>query len=65
MNWGREGFTRARRQHPAEYVQCPILTTFVFCFDVTRPPFDDVRVRQAFAMTFDRASSLPSVLAQN
>jgi oligopeptide transport system substrate-binding protein len=58
LNWGREGFELARRRHLSEYNQNPLFTTFIYCFDTTRPPFDDVRVRQAFAMTNDRAQAL-------
>ncbi len=54
LNWSREGFETARRRHLDEYGQCPLATTFIYCFDARCPPFDDVRVRQAFAMTFDR-----------
>ena len=54
MNWDREGFAAARRRHHSEYGQCPLFTTFIYCFDTTRPPFNDVRVRQAFAMALDR-----------
>ncbi len=48
----------ARRRHLGEYNQNPLFTTFIYCFNVTRPPFDDIRVRQAFAMTCDRAQAL-------
>ncbi len=32
----------------------PVLGTYFLRFNVTRPPFDDVRVRQALAMTIDK-----------
>lgn len=54
LNWSRDGFETARRLHLSEYKQCPLFTTFIYCFDTRRPPFDDIRVRQAFAMTVDR-----------
>ncbi len=54
LNWTREGFAWARRRHPDEYWQYPLFTTYINCFDTRRPPFDDARVRQALAMTFDR-----------
>ncbi len=38
-----------RRLHRAE-----ALTVSYFAFDTTRPPFDDQRVRRAFAVTLDR-----------
>jgi ABC-type oligopeptide transport system substrate-binding subunit len=45
---------RLRQRHPEEYICRPrFATTYIF-FDVTRPPFDDPRVRRAFAMAVDR-----------
>jgi ABC-type oligopeptide transport system substrate-binding subunit/DNA-binding SARP family transcriptional activator len=44
----------ARRQHPGEYVSFPILSTLHVGFDVSRPPFDDPRVRRAFVQAVDR-----------
>jgi oligopeptide transport system substrate-binding protein len=43
-----------RRQFAAEYVSAPWLFTLYLGFDVSRPPFDDVRARQALAMAADR-----------
>jgi oligopeptide transport system substrate-binding protein len=44
----------ARQRHASEYISTPLLeTTFIF-FDVHRAPFDDRRVRQAFARAVDR-----------
>ncbi|MCP4210007.1 MAG: AAA family ATPase [Halieaceae bacterium] len=54
LNWIRADFELARRRHLPEYVQNPLFTTFIYAFDTRRPPFHDRRVRQAFAMTFDR-----------
>lgn len=45
---------RARQRHAGEYVSGAFLNTFFVGFDVTRPPFDDPRVRRAFAMAIDR-----------
>jgi oligopeptide transport system substrate-binding protein len=45
---------RARLQGAGEYVSVPLLTTFFVGFDTNRPPFDDVRVRRAFALAVDR-----------
>ena len=45
---------RARQQHTGEYVSAPWLQTLYVGFDVTRSPFDDVRVRRAFVMATDR-----------
>jgi len=39
--------------HPDLVSGVSLCTDFVV-FDVTRPPFDDVKVRQAFSMAFDR-----------
>lgn len=46
----------ARQQHAEEYVSLPSLETCYLVFDVNRPPFNDVRVRQAFALATDRAT---------
>jgi len=45
---------RARHRHAGEYVSVPTLTTFYVEFDVSRPPFDDPRVRRAFVLATDR-----------
>ncbi|MGB3716790.1 MAG: ABC transporter substrate-binding protein, partial [Candidatus Promineifilaceae bacterium] len=45
---------RARQRHANEYVSVPWLQTTFIRFDKSRPPFDDLRVRQAFVMAFDR-----------
>jgi oligopeptide transport system substrate-binding protein len=39
--------------HPDVYSGVSLCTDYVV-FDVTQPPFDDVKVRQAFTMAFDR-----------
>jgi ABC-type oligopeptide transport system substrate-binding subunit len=46
----------ARQRHAEEYVSLPNLETCYLVFDATRPPFDDVRVRQAFALATDRTA---------
>ena len=43
-----------RQRHAGEYVSVPSLHTAYVGFDVTRPPFDDVRVRRAFVLATDR-----------
>jgi oligopeptide transport system substrate-binding protein len=58
LNWSRAGFETARRRHLAEYAQSPLFTTFGFCFDTRRPPFDDRRLRQAFAMSFEQTQAI-------
>jgi oligopeptide transport system substrate-binding protein len=44
----------ARRQHADEYFSMPNLFVFYIGFDLTRPPFDDQRVRRAFVHAVDR-----------
>jgi ABC-type oligopeptide transport system substrate-binding subunit len=45
---------RARQRHAGEYRSLPGLHTLYVGFGVTRPPFDDLRVRQAFALAVDK-----------
>jgi oligopeptide transport system substrate-binding protein len=45
---------RARQRYAGEYVSGPRLSIDFIGFDVSRPPFDDRRVRQAFALATDR-----------
>jgi oligopeptide transport system substrate-binding protein len=46
---------RVLREARPGYVRvAPYLTCNYFSFNMTRPPFDDVRVRQALAMAYDR-----------
>jgi ABC-type transport system substrate-binding protein len=45
---------RARRLHADEYVSTPIPWTTYLAFDAGSPPFDDRRVRRAFALATDR-----------
>jgi ABC-type transport system substrate-binding protein len=44
-----------RQRYAGEYISFPLLNTFYVGFDVRRPPFSDVRVRQAFVLATDRA----------
>jgi oligopeptide transport system substrate-binding protein len=52
----------ARRQHPEEYMPAPALFTWYAGFNVSRPPFDDRRVRQAFVLATDRGRLINVVL---
>lgn len=45
----------ARQQHAGGYLTGPVLSTTYVGFNVTRPPFADVRVRRALTMAVDRA----------
>ncbi len=45
---------RIRRQFAAEYLSAPWLYTIYVGFVTSRPPFDDVRLRRAFALAADR-----------
>jgi ABC-type oligopeptide transport system substrate-binding subunit/tetratricopeptide (TPR) repeat protein len=45
---------RARQRHAEEFVSAPSLLTFYVGFDVDQRPFDDPRVRRAFALATDR-----------
>jgi ABC-type oligopeptide transport system substrate-binding subunit/DNA-binding SARP family transcriptional activator len=50
-----------QQRHADEYLAGPGLHTRYIAFDVTRPPFDDVRVRQALAMVIDRETLFETV----
>jgi oligopeptide transport system substrate-binding protein len=54
---------RARRQYAGEYVSAPESATHYVGFDVNRPPFDDPRVRKAFAMATDKTALVNLVLS--
>jgi ABC-type oligopeptide transport system substrate-binding subunit len=45
---------RARRRYAGEYISAPLLSTLYAALNVSRPPFDDVRVRRAFVLAVDR-----------
>jgi ABC-type oligopeptide transport system substrate-binding subunit len=45
---------RAREGHADEYVSSPELSTYFVSFDVGRTPFQDSRVRRAFALAIDK-----------
>lgn len=45
---------QARQQFAGDYASLPSLYTDFVTFDVTRPPFQDTRVRQALALALDK-----------
>jgi ABC-type oligopeptide transport system substrate-binding subunit/tetratricopeptide (TPR) repeat protein len=47
-------WARARQRYAGEYISGPWLSTDFIGFDVSRPPFDDRRVRRAFTLATDR-----------
>jgi ABC-type transport system substrate-binding protein len=51
-----QGADRLREEHVEEHVSFPGLTVGYVGFDLSRPPFNDVRVRRAFALAIDRES---------
>jgi ABC-type oligopeptide transport system substrate-binding subunit/class 3 adenylate cyclase len=52
-----------RRRHAAEYMTASQAATDWIGFDVTRPPFDDARVRRAFAQAIDRDALANRILS--
>jgi oligopeptide transport system substrate-binding protein len=54
---------RLRQQHADEYLSVPDLATYHLRLDLSRPPFDDRRVRRAFAMATDRRRLADVILA--
>jgi oligopeptide transport system substrate-binding protein len=47
-------WARARQRYVGEYISGPWLSTDFIGFDVSRPPFDDQRVRRAFTLATDQ-----------
>lgn len=61
-------FSADRFLDPTEPLHSELLTGVGLCtgyvvFDVAQPPFDDVKVRQAFSMAFDRQKYIDVVLS--
>ena len=44
---------RSRHSHPDEYLTAPVLSILYMGFNLSRPPFDDIRVRRAFCKAID------------
>jgi len=53
---------RARQRHTGEYFSAPRLITGYVGFDLSRPPFDDVRLRRALVHAIDRETLADVVL---
>ena len=51
-----------REKRPKEYHEDPLLSVYFYRCNVTKPPFNDKRVRKALAMAVDRESLIKNVL---
>jgi len=54
-------FTDPKEPMSKEVVKGPGLCTSYIVLDISQPPFDDLKVRQAFALAFDRQQYVQSV----
>ena len=51
-----------RANEPEKFRNNPYLGTYYYQFNVTRPPFNDVRVRRAFALAIDRKTIAKDIM---
>jgi ABC-type oligopeptide transport system substrate-binding subunit len=57
-----EELDRVRQRAAESYLAAPVLRTFFVGFDVSRPPFADIRVRQALVHAVDRETLIGTVM---
>lgn len=56
-----EKFTYYREKHPDQLVIFPSFASYFYLFNITKPPFDNLKVRQAFAHAIDRESIVKNI----
>jgi oligopeptide transport system substrate-binding protein len=62
VDFPSEQWDHARRRYAWEYISAPESATHYVGLDVSRPPFDDPRVRRAFALAIDKTTLANKVL---
>jgi oligopeptide transport system substrate-binding protein len=62
LNVGADELAWFRANQPAALHQAPIPATYQLVFNVTRPPFDDRRIRRALSLALDRETLTDRVL---
>jgi oligopeptide transport system substrate-binding protein len=53
--------SRTRHQHAEEYISEPIPGLYFFAFDPSQAPFDDRKVRKAFALALDKGKMVEEI----